>query len=260
MVGDYQGWVDDGRNPVCRREVPVCLVPLILDFGAPFRLVGPLYRDGLTRGSFIAGPHDAVSLNQGTGPTACVQVNLTVLGASRLFGRALPALANRVVGLDELLGRAGDDLVAELAEATSWTARFDRVDAFLAARLTRAGGADPGVTWAWRQLARSGGGVAVGDLARSLGWSHARLIDRFRIHTGLPPKTWARIRRFGRVLEAVERGAQGWADVAVDCGYYDQAHLSRDFRELAGTTPTDYLRRRLPDGGGVAAASLVWPG
>jgi len=74
---------------------------------------------------------------------------------------------------------------------------------------------------------------------------------------GLPPKTVGRILRFDRVAQQLlEVDAPRLAEVAYDCGYYDQAHLNRDFRDFAGTTPGDYLTRRLPDGGGVTINSV----
>jgi AraC-like DNA-binding protein len=68
----------------------------------------------------------------------------------------------------------------------------------------------------------------------------------------MPPKALARILRFDRVAERLLAVTEPrLAEVAYDCGYYDQAHLNRDFREFARTTPSAYLARRLPDGGGV---------
>jgi len=99
----------------------------------------------------------------------------------------------------------------------------------------------------------SGGRANVSGLVDELGWSHRRLIARFREGIGLAPKTLGRVLRFERVsrlLQAVQEPRL--AEVALDCGYYDQAHLNRDFREFTGTTPGEYLARRLPPGGGVA--------
>ena len=69
---------------------------------------------------------------------------------------------------------------------------------------------------------------------------------------------FARVLRFERAVAQLGRddGAR-FVEIAQDCGYYDQAHLNRDFREFAGASPTSYLGRLLPDGGGVAATDDV---
>jgi transcriptional regulator GlxA family with amidase domain len=106
--------------------------------------------------------------------------------------------------------------------------------------------------WAWRRLRASAGRASVGSLARELGWSHRRLIARFREQIGMPPKSVARVLRFERVSDLLRRpAAPSFAEIAQDCGYYDQSHLNRDFRDFAGTTPGAYVAARLPDGGGV---------
>jgi AraC-like DNA-binding protein len=70
----------------------------------------------------------------------------------------------------------------------------------------------------------------------------------------VPPKTLARILRFEHALALLRRddGAR-FAEIAERCGYYDQAHMNRDFRAFAGASPSEFLARRLPDGGGVRA-------
>ncbi|HUF02533.1 MAG TPA: helix-turn-helix domain-containing protein, partial [Gaiellaceae bacterium] len=80
--------------------------------------------------------------------------------------------------------------------------------------------------------------------------SRRHLVARFREHIGLPPKTVARILRFGRAVELMRRRTDlALAELAFECGYYDQAHLNRDFRAFAETTPTQLARRIVPDGG-----------
>src|SRR3954464_11943209 len=87
-----------------------------------------------------------------------------------------------------------------------------------------------------------------------MGCSRRRLAARFGDDVGLAPKAVGRILRFQRVLQllAAEGGAGRFAQIAAAGGYYDQPHLNRDFRDLAGCTPTEYLARVLPEGRGVA--------
>ena len=98
----------------------------------------------------------------------------------------------------------------------------------------------------WRPADRCVGGRA--------GCSRRHLAAQFREHVGLPPKLLARILRFDRVIALLRHAEpERWAEVAYDCGYYDQAHFNRDFRQFAGSTPGAFLASRMPDAGGFAA-------
>ena len=110
----------------------------------------------------------------------------------------------------------------------------------------------PAVELAWRRLRDSHGGAGVAELAGELGCSRRHLSKRFGAELGLPPKALARVLRFERAVALLRAGGE-LADVAFTCGYYDQPHFNRDFRELAGTTPSDFLARALPAGSGTAA-------
>jgi len=74
----------------------------------------------------------------------------------------------------------------------------------------------------------------------------ARTLERhFRREVGLSPKRMSRIVRFHAVVGVLDRGARpDWTAVALDAGYYDQAHLIRDFRQFSGITPGAYLREQ----------------
>jgi transcriptional regulator GlxA family with amidase domain len=99
----------------------------------------------------------------------------------------------------------------------------------------------------------SHGRAPIGELADELGWSHRRLIARFRDQVGLAPKTFARVIRFDRAVRQLRAATtRSLAEIALDCGYFDQAHLNREFREFAGTTPGALVAARL-DSGGIAA-------
>jgi AraC-like DNA-binding protein len=251
LLGAPEGWTQVRGEPNSLREVPFPGVPLILNLGTPWEIEDPGARPEW-RDSFVAGMHAAPTIVRTASSWACVELRLTPLGAHRFLGLPLHELANRTVELEDLLPRTGE-LTARLREAHSWAERFDLVEAFLARRLAHSVPPSPGVEWSWHRLRRTGGRVSIGELAAELGWSHRRLIARFREQIGLAPKTVARVLRFDRAVAALgSPTSRGLAEIAFDCGYFDQAHLNRDFRELAGTTPTLFRRSRL-DSGGIAA-------
>jgi AraC-like DNA-binding protein len=254
-VRNYTGYVEHTAEPLVRREVPTGDVTLIISPDTELRL--PDVRDGARsparRRSFVAALHDTYALVEHDGYQHGIQVRLTPLGAHALFGLSMHELTNQVVELDDLLGRGADELVERLWDAADWPARFDLLDRLIGERIAAARPASDGVAWAWRRLRDTHGRVAVGGLASELGWSHRRLIARFREQVGMPPKTIGRVLRFENVSRTLMRTPEPrLAEVAFECGYYDQAHLNRDFRDFAGVPPGVFLAARLPEGGGVS--------
>jgi AraC-like DNA-binding protein len=250
-VQSYTGYVEYAAAPMRRLEVPFAGIPLILSLG-PSLLV-----DGVRHRSFVAGLGDAATWTEYAGEQRGIQVNLSPLGARRLLGLPMAELARRVVALEDVLGADAEQLVERLHEAPGWEARFALLDTVLLQRSDRAAPIAPQVEHAWARLQASGGAAMIAMLAEEVGWSRRHLAARFGADVGLPPKTVARILRFQRVTQRLRRaGGSGLAEVAYACGYADQAHLNRDFRAFAGTTPTDFAARLLSGGAGVVGDEL----
>jgi AraC-like DNA-binding protein len=257
FVREYIGWFEHMAQPVCRREPPSEIVPVIINFGAPIRVFASSDAANPEQwtdyGSFTTGPFDTFALVGSAGPSGGLQVNLTILGARMFLGLPLHVLTNRIVALEEVLGCAAPRLVAELYDAPTWDVRFAILDREIAARIARAHAPSREVLWAWRRLIATRGKVSIGTLVDEVDWSAKHLIDRFRDEIGLPPKTLARVLRFGSAVHMIKAGRGRLIDIANDCGYYDQAHFSRDVRAFAGVTPTELVESLLPDAGGFTA-------
>lgn len=86
----------------------------------------------------------------------------------------------------------------------------------------------------------------MGEVAEELGLSWRRFIEIFTEDVGMTPKRYSRVRRFQRALAlAKESRAPTWAQLALECGYFDQAHLCREWAELTGVSPTEFLALRV---------------
>jgi AraC-like DNA-binding protein len=225
-------------EPLSRREPPFAGAVMIFGFNAPLGLSGP---DGFRRlRSFVGGLHDIYVDTTTAGVAEGVQVNLTPIGARRLLGVPMRELANRVVSLEEVLGRWATTTVERLAEAPGRAARLALLDEALSRRIGEAPEPDRRIGWAWDRLLAARGAVSVSSMADELGWSHRHLVSRFHDQIGLAPKAVARVLRFEHAVDRLRAGGS-LAGTAVTCGYYDQAHMNRDFRAMAGATPRELV-------------------
>ncbi len=239
----YSGYREAGSKPVWRRELPVSFIPVIINFDAPFILRDK--RKSETRHeSFAAGVYAEPVMVGSSGSAHCLQVNFSPLGALQFFGVAQSEIAGRMLSLSDLLGSDALLLIHELHDADDWARRFALLDRFIARRFERARAPHDAVRAVWHGLERSKGAASIASLAGEAGVSRRHLAKLFRAEIGTTPKTMARILRFEHAFHlAGTVPRQGWADIAYEAGYADQAHLTREFRELSGLSPSDLLRR-----------------
>jgi transcriptional regulator GlxA family with amidase domain len=168
-----------------------------------------------------------------------------------VVGAPLAEIANRVAHLGDLIGAAAADLGGRLLDARSAEERFTQLDAFLIGRFAETREADPTVDYAMRRLARAAG-PAAHEVAEDIGWSRRHLARRFRAAIGVSPDRFRRLARFERFSEAMMRAPDdSLAGLAADCGYVDQAHLTREVRDFAAMTPGELRARLIPNGAGI---------
>jgi AraC-like DNA-binding protein len=240
LVSRIVGYREMERGHFRQVEAASLDVPLIISFGEAFAIGLGRAPDSNDRyGSFAAGLFAGPVTIDSFGASNCIQINFTPLGARRFFRMPMTELTDRMAGLDDVLGAEGMALRDELGNAPDWQRRFDIAEAFAMRRLAGAKEPSPEIGWAYETIAASGGRAKVASIAERIGWSRKHLARRFADEVGLGPKSVSRIVRLNRAISAARNGG-GWAGIAADCGYADQAHMVREFRELAGTSPVGW--------------------
>jgi AraC-like DNA-binding protein len=208
----------DGDSSAVQRVVPDGRPELILNLGDPFEA----FQDGewrLQPRAFLAGQITGPLLLRPSGPAKIIGVHFHPDGASRVFGQPMHELADQFLPVD--FGEADD------------------IRALDAALLHRATPGDPLAAEAVRRMKK--GSADIADLASDLGISCRQFERRFQNAVGLSPKLFSRIQRFQQVFQVIGDEGPNWVGAAVECGYYDQAHLIRDFKDFSGETPAVLL-------------------
>ncbi len=161
-------------------------------------------------------------------------------GASAFVAGDLGRFVNRIVPLASALGEDPGPVAVRLRAARSPERRVALLEDFLR---TRRRPHDEAMADASRRLLEATDAVDIEAMASAFGLSDRQFRRRFEAAVGLGPKRFARIVRFQRVFEQrLEHDARAWSEVALDCGYYDQAHFNRDFRAFAGVRPRDIIQ------------------
>jgi len=205
----------------------------------------------------VAGPRTRALFKHATGVSRAVIVQFKPGWSASLLGVAANALTDRIVLLEEIWGGSGIDLCRDLLAARSLPEILDRLSRAIAVRAWQT--FEPASARLARRAVRllEGDEVRVESVAKRLGVTARHLRRAFTESVGVGPKDFARTVRLQRAVRRA-RTSNDWVRIAADAGYYDQAHLIGDFRQLVGLTPGAFLRREVERESGVGSGD-EWP-
>ena len=248
IIKGYRGYRSFGGPPI-HRGLPSGNLTFIISLDDPVDIAAmPSGIQGPGKfQAFIGGMHDTPAYIRQDGLQHGLSLEMTPLGSRTLLGLPAGEFANSVVSLDELVGPSARDLVDRLATAQGWRERFAALDEVLVGWLKESSRSVPEVQRAWEILMSTAGRVEVSRLADEVGYSRRHLTELFRRELGLAPKAAARVLRFERSRHLIARHERpSLAQVAAAAGYYDQAHMTREWTEIAGCAPSVWMAEELP--------------
>ncbi|WP_405164398.1 AraC family transcriptional regulator [Nocardia sp. NBC_01499] len=228
------GYRDTGGAGLDLRVAGTAAVTVVIEFGGREVIVDDAVGRRALDGFVVGLPVEAMRIRSER--AECVEVRLSPIQAYSLLGFAPTDLGRGAVAIEDLWGQQARRLREQLASAGTWDERFALTQSFLAQRDRPMRTPDPEVLASWNRILTSRGQVRIGALAESLGWSHKRLLGRFESQIGLTPKRAAMLVRFRYAVDGLLAGRPA-AEVAMECGYTDQAHLCRDVSLFTDNTP-----------------------
>ncbi len=243
----YAGFRVSGLPPGVHFGLPSSDIDLIISLGRPIEVVqmpNAAQRPSAF-GALVAGLQNAPAIVRQCGDTSGLHIFIKPLGVRAILGVASTELSSLVVNLSEFWGIHAGDLIETLFAAETWDQRFTILDRAFLSKLSPTS-PQPEIAWAWQRLRKTHGLVPVQQLADQIGWSRQHFGNRFRDAIGVTPKSAARVIRFERARRLMKEERAGLAHTAASCGYFDQAHLTREWNALAGCSPREWIARELP--------------
>lgn len=244
-------WFGEGQVAYQRdRILPSGQSQLLINLGPPqYRIEpGPPERRVPFVDIWYSGLHQGPIDTEAPHGNALLGVAFSARGSYPWLGPQLEGLADRIIALADALGDGVLALRERLLNTPSTAERFSIVEQWLIARLTPRQAVHPAVRWAVDRIAASGGKVPVAQLATQTGYTRKHLATLFLHQVGMTPKALCRIHRFRGALALLDGATQvPWAELADQCGYYDQSHLINEFRSFSGLSPVELLRQDRPD-------------
>lgn len=228
--------VDEAAEPALPDGSP----ELIFNLGEPFEHIPADGRAKRQPQAFLVGQITGPMVVRPTGPVDLIAVRFEAHGAA-LLSDDLGALTDRWVDVQKLKDRAVTTLKERLEGVETTDGRIALITDWLARRATQVAGPDPRVEVAVRAIRSSHGAVNLDDLCRQLRLTPRSLQRLFKLQVGISPKLLARIVRFQRIFAAWRSDPSTLSRVAAECGYFDQPHMIRDFRQFAGAPPASFL-------------------
>lgn len=224
------------------RILPDSCVELVIHFRDPFRTHLADGTSDLQPQGFVVGQMKRFLEIEPAGRMGFIAVRFHARGAYLFFQRPLNEVAAGIVDLEDIWKDRARELKERIALAIDMAARVRLLEEVLLSRLSNNVHYDHTVDRCLQLIETNCGELNVARLAADLGVSTRQLTRRFQHTVGLSPKQFTRVSRFLNALRCLSgRQHRSLTEVALACGYFDQAHFNHEFREMAGMAPSELL-------------------
>ncbi|MGA9583819.1 MAG: helix-turn-helix domain-containing protein [Terracidiphilus sp.] len=246
-------WYAQVSNMAHRREriLPTGRTQIILNLARDFLLDCPEDESNLRMPpALVIGARSVYEIVDTSDMADLIGIVFTPGGFTPFASDAAHLFSNQSIALCDVWGSHAFSLRDHLRELQSPQKRLECLEQFLYARFTtrlghRFSRRSAEVEFALRNFECIPNVASVKETARQIGWSERRFSQVFRERVGFAPKVWCRIQRFQRAVRQLHAGAEmRWAELALDCGYYDQSHFANEFRAFSGVDVSTYSARR----------------
>ncbi len=226
------------------RLIPDGTVNLIIELGDVPQFIydnTDLSRKRKYSGAWVSGMQmEYISISAAN--KGMIVVQFCPSGAYPVLHVPIKELNNLVVDASLILGASIHDLREKLMEAPTVAQKIEFLEQWLSSRILEQTVPAAVVQYAVEQTLHNPTTINIQDIKDKIGYSHKHFIQLFNKYIGLSPKQFQRIVRFNKTLESINQGmAINWAQLSLDCGFYDQAHFIKEFKNFSGLNPTEYL-------------------
>lgn len=237
----------EGGEPYIYNYIATTKPELLFRYCGDYRAISDKYSASIPEASFVGQSENYTNYVALSDRTAFFGVRFYPWVLSELFGIPATELTNDTLDIISLLGREGDLLNSDMLKSHNFADRIRVITAFLVTKIQ-----DPSKRFIQMQrsfaLIRScEGKVTVDDIIRSSYISERQFERNFKILTGFSARTYLKILKFENALQCMKNSTNETGlltSIALNNGYYDQAHFNRHFKEFTGKTPLNYLKFR----------------
>jgi AraC-like DNA-binding protein len=239
----YEGYEGEHTN---ERILPTGTIELVINLREDeLRIYNAERPDRCARfsGAVVSGAYGKGFVSDTEEEAFIMGVHFKPGGAFPFLGIPADEIADTHVDLETFWSSSAIRLRERLCGASTSAERFNLLQEALIRSLFRPMEHHYAVSTALEAFGRNPN-QAVRDIAKEVGLSQRRFIQIFKSEVGVTPKLFSRVRRFQRARAFIEqRDTSDWTNIAMECGYFDQSHLIREFQEFSGTSPGAYLRQ-----------------
>lgn len=241
-------WILESRGPAtigtADKVLPYGHPEIGFIYGDDYRFYQEGQEPALLPKSFVAGQFCQSYFLEPTGATGVIGIKFTPTGLFDLFQVSMQGLTNKITDFTELGGEEAEVMARDIIEATPNDRRLEVIEAYLLGKLAKRKAQIGLMQRTVDMIIKEIGNVSLNDICEKVNISSRQLERKFKEQIGLSPKLFSRVVRINHAMKLLRANPDfNWQDIIYLCGYYDQAHFIKDFKDIAGESPTRFLTR-----------------